>query len=345
MRARLLLGAAALCMAGFAEAQWWDPSVFVKPSDQAPPPFVYKRKIDIDRASTQVQKALLTRDFAKVERMHDEFLALQQAGGNGRWMLESVKRGFGAAVRLAQDRAQVQSLIAGWKESVPDSKLRPSFEAEAWMASGWSHRGNDYASTVSPEAMKLFREDHVRAMKVLKDSEGKGKESPLWYAAALSIAGVTEQPSSVLDAIFNEGTARYPLYLPLYSTRLNFLLPQWGGDFGQVDEFIRRTVLHTQATEGTALYATLYSGVRRSMEAKDFSAGTKLSWNLMRHAFEDGIVLDGEREWLNTYATFACIAEDRITLRRLLKRLGAQADLGLGIAGVSPDLCTEMARE
>jgi hypothetical protein len=345
--ARALVAALALCASGVAAAQWWDPGTPQRrpPSEPRNSPYVYKRTADIGRASVQVQRALQAGDIAKVEKMHDEFLALQQAGGNGRWMMQSVGLAFDLALpAIAKDPARLRSFLADLKERFPDSTLRPSLEASAWMASGWNHRGHGYASTVSPEAMKLFREDHARALAALQEGEARGKGSPLWYQAAMSIAGVTGQPPAVLDAIFEEGATRYPLDQRLYDTRLNFLLPQWGGSVEGVDAFIRRAVLRTQATEGTSLYATLYYRVRRGRPEKDFFGGTKASWRTMRHAFEDGIVLEGDEEWLNTYGTFACIAEDHVTLRRLTALLGQRADFGMGLDGVSPEVCAEMAR-
>ena len=344
--ARIILACLALCASHLAVAQWWDPGA---PSRRQPweprdKPFVYQRA-DIPRASHQIQLALRAGDIAKIEKMHDEFLALQQAGGNGRWMMQSVGLAFDIALpSIAEDPARLRSFLAGLKERFPDSRLRPSIEAAAWMASAWNHRGHGYASTVSPEAMKLFREDHARALKALKDGEARGKASPLWFQAAMSIAGVTGQPPAVLDAIFKEGAGRFPLDLRLYDTRLNFLLPQWGVTYGRVDYFIRDAVLRTQATEGTSLYAVLYYRVRRDRQEKDFFGGTKASWPLMRHAFEDGIALDGDDGWLNVYGTFACIAEDHVTLRRLATRLGERADFGAGLQGVSPEVCAEMAR-
>jgi hypothetical protein len=347
VRIRVFLAGLALCAACLANAQWWDTQAPpLRPFETANKPVVYKRHAHIERASAEIQEALMAGDIAKIERMHDEFLVLQQAGGNGRWMMKSVGLAFDVALpRIVQDRARVQALVASWKERYPDSKLLPSFEAAVWMASGWNHRGHGYASGVSPEAMKLFREDHARAMKVLKDGEAKGKGSPLWYQSAMSVAGVTGQPPEVVDAIFEEGAARFPLDLRLYETRLNFLLPKWGGSYERVDEFIRRAVLRTQATEGTSLYSVLYYRVRRGREEKDFFGGTKASWKLMRHGFEDGVVLEGDDAWLNVYATFACIAEDHVTLRRLAAQLGDRAQIGVALEGVSPDVCAEMARQ
>jgi hypothetical protein len=338
-----LLAMVALGPLSPANAQWWDSNT--PPGKRAfGAPVAYKR-LDIERANMEIQKAIDAGDIAKIERMHDEFLALQAAGGNGRWMMQAVGSAFDAKLPLiVQDRARFDALTAKWREQFPDSKLRPAFESEAWRASAWNHRGTGYASTVSPEAMKLFEQDHAKALAALKAGGEKGKESPLWYQSAMSIAGVTGQPAQVMDSLFEEGTRRFPLDLRIYETRLNFALPQWGGSFEKVDKVVRDAVMRTQSVEGTTLYATLYYRVRRGYPETNFFGGTKASWKVMRHAFEDGMALDGDVDWLNVYATFACMAEDHITLKRLLARLGDRAEVGLGLPGVSPEVCSEMAK-
>lgn len=341
MLAGLLLALAA----SSADAQWWDPRP-VGGRMMPPTATVVLTRADIERASVAIQRALAAGDIEKVERMHDEFLALEQAGGNGRWMMEAFGLAFQTALPgLTKDRVKILNLIAGWKERFPQSKLLPALEAGAWMASAWNARGHGYASTVSPEGMKAFRDDNARAMEVLKQSEGSAKDSPLWYEEALSVAGVTGQPDAVMDAIFDEGASRFPLYYRLYATRVNFLLPQWGGSYASVDDFVRKAVLRTQATEGTSFYAWLYGSVRRSFDGENFFKGTKASWKLMRHGFEDGLAIDDDWVWLNTYAAFACMAEDRPTLRRLLDRLGKDANFELLLRNMSQEVCMAMARE
>ena len=56
------------------------------------------------------------------------------------------------------------------------------------------------------------------------------------------------------------------------------------------------------------------------------------------------VTVENDTLTLNGYATFACMAGDRETLRRVLARLGSAADLGFGLQFVSPDACMEMAR-
>jgi hypothetical protein len=274
--------------------------------------------------------------------MHDEFLEMMQAGGNGSRMMGAIDDALQEAFH-AERVAQYKALFAAWREGAPASKMRPAAEARMWYSLAWDARGGGYASEVPPESMKAFREDVDRAAAILRDSGEAGKASPLWYNVAIGVAGARGEDARVLDGIFAEGARRYPGHVGQYFARLNFLLPQWGGSWERVDSFIRDAVMRTQAAEGTWLYANLYSSVSGTFRGADFFTGTHASWPLMRHGFEDGLARGVGS--LDAYATFACMARDRETTGRLLAKLGPRASLGMGREGITTETCQELVRE
>jgi hypothetical protein len=343
IRFRWLLALALLSPVA-ATAQWWDPRVPMPRAQVTGFDYVYQRS-DINRASFEFQRGLHAGDIEKLERMHEEFLRLEKAGRNGRWMLEAISRGLEIGMPVAlKDRQKLLALLARWKKERPQSALRTVTEANAWFASGWEHRGTGFANTVSPEAMRLFRQDVERAAAALREGGVEAATTPLYYRAAIAIAGSSGRGHEVMDAIYREGIAKFPIDYPIADARRNYLMPQWGGSHEALDRFIRDAVKRTQHTDGTAVYARLYMAVARNVDQRDFFGSTKADWRLMRHAFEDAIALENDSLTLNGYATFACMAGDRETLRRVLVRLGSSADLGLGLEFVSPDACVEMAR-
>jgi hypothetical protein len=340
MKVRLLSAAAlAACLAAAGvSAQWWDEA---RGGGRMIFPGQYTRP-DIDRARLAIQRAMHAGDFEKLERMHDEFLKLQLAAGPGRFMLSSFRDMFSAA---GSDRPRLAAMFERWKRERPKSPLRAVLESAAWVDSAWSHRGTGYASSVSPEAMRLFKADIERAAKVLQEVSPGERSTPIWYSQAVAIAALGGRPPEVLDALFEEGVAKFPIDWALHEYRLNFLLPQWGGSYPQMERFIRATVLRTQASEGTSMYARLWlNQVGLIPEQKDFFGTTGADWRVMRHAFEDAITLEDSLTFRNGYAGFACMAGDRETLRRVLAGLGERADLGGMGRFVSPDACIEMAR-
>lgn len=345
MRAR---GLAAACMAACAfactsaAAQWWNPNSMIAPGkwEFLSKSFVYTT-LEFRAAEQVVTQAVDAGDFRKLDRMHDEFLEMMQAGGNGSRMLDAIDDSLESAFH-AEKLAQYKAFFAAWREAAPNSKLRPAAEARMWFSMAWEARGGGFAPDVAPESMKSFREYVDRAAAILRDSGEAGKASPIWYSVAIGVAGARGEGARVLDGIFAESVRRYPNHVGPYFRRLNYLLPQWGGSWDQVDSFIREAVLRTQARDGTWLYANLYSALNGAVR-DDFFATTRASWPLMRHGFEDGLARG--LGTLDYYATFACMARDRETTARLLVKLGPRANLGLGRPGITTETCQELVRE
>jgi hypothetical protein len=337
--------ALACCFASIGHAQWWNPNSMIAPGkwEALKGSFVYTKYI-ADQATMVIQQALAANDFAKLDRMHDEFLAMALAGGNGSQMLESFNSGF--VWFGGQTPERVDDLFTDWARAAPTSKLRGPAEAAAWEALAWKARGNGYASEVTPEGSKVFRARLERAVQVLDKASPESRQSPVWYRVALGVAGSLGQSPAVLDRIFDEGAGKFAYYYPLYQTRLNYLQPQWGGDFAQVDTFVRASVVRTQSRWGTRIYAMLYGNVAQGYRGEaGFFQATRVTWPLMQHAFEDGITKPDDWEWLNAYAGFACMARDRDTTRQLLAELGAHADLSVWIPTLSSDACQDLVEE
>jgi hypothetical protein len=285
MNVRLLIAAALFALPFPAAAQWWD--------SEAPGRMMFAgqyQRTDIDRARVEVQRAVHAGDIDKLERMHEEFLRLQKAAGPGRFMMAA----FNDTAELAgRDRPRLAQMLARWKQERPSSALRPAIEAAAWMHEAWSHRGSGYANTVSPEAMKLFQAALDRGARVLQEAGPEARTTPLYFSQAVAIAGAGGAPARVLDALFEDGVARFPIDWSLHHFRLNFLQPQWGGSYEDMERFIRAAVGRTQHSEGTGMYARLWLAMVRSLpQQKDFFGTTKADWRVMRHAFEDAIALD-----------------------------------------------------
>ena len=341
VKMNIAIAAALLFLAGAARAQWWNPTPAPRQPWEKEARVVYDEHL-AEVAQLEVQRALDKGDFAKVERMHEEFLGLMKAQGEGRNMPAAIGEGL---YRWFSNRPllQARKLVDDWRAQVPTSALLVAADAELWYTAAWKARGTGYASTVTDEGWKLFRENLDKATRALQDGEVRGKTTPLWYRTALAVAGGTGKPAAVQDAIFDEATRRFPLHRPLYETRLNYLLPQWGGNYDAIDRFIREAVKRTQAVEGTTLYAWLYVPVAGSFRGKDFFGETRASWKLMRHGFEDGLRDPVDIAWLNRYASFACVARDKDDTRRLLATLGRRASLWPAMDGFSPDACEMLA--
>lgn len=327
-----------------AQAQWWNnavqPGMRVGKIVVGAPPAAEARysKTVFDQARSVAVTAIFNEDFAKLERMHDEFVAGDIRATHGFFMVEAIQGAWDDQFRAGEYKPQFDL----WKAKVPQSRMRTLLEAIKWQRHAWEARGGGYGSSVPGESMKLFRERLSLAAKALKDSEPAGQDSPIWYWVALIVAGSSGLPQAEFDTLFEEGAKRFPYYHSLYYTRLNYLLPQWGGSYEAVDAFIAKAVERTKEKDGDAFYAWLYVDVARKFEG-DLFEGTRASWPKMRKAFKDMVARYPDAWNKNLFATFACRARDRETTGQLITELGAAASLGAWSPGFSTESCRRFA--
>jgi hypothetical protein len=191
--------------------------------------------------------------------------------------------------------------------------------------------------------MEVFGQWLGNAQKSLNEAGDGGKASPLWHWVALIVAGSTGRPGAEQDALLKEAQKRFPGYQPHYYTRVNYLLPQWGGSWREVDKFIKSASVATAAENGSAFYAWLYLDVSRKTRG-DVMIETEIAWPALKKSFED-MVARFPNDWnKNLFATFACRARDRETTARLMSELGAKAKLGAYSSGYNNETCARIAQ-
>lgn len=323
-----------------SHAQWWD-STTPGGVGTKPAPSAYTRE-DMARLRMTTAMALAGGEFAKLERMHDEFLRDRLRATDGQWLLEAFQAGIEGQFRGPE--ADTERYLRDWAAAIPGSTLLPAVKAMRWHRLAWNARGGGFASAVPEEAFQIFRERLDKAAAALGESPNAGKASPLWYSAALSVAASRGASSAAVDALFDEAVARFPTYHRLHYTRVNFLMPEWGGSLETVDAFVEKSVKLTAATEGEAFYAWVYIGVAQGVRG-NFLESTRATWPKMKKAFADMVARYPDPYNRNLFATFACRVRDRETTARLLAELGAAAKLGAYSPGITTEGCQRFALE
>ena len=345
MRSKLLTAFAALLSihSCVAFAQWWDPAdmtpPYLKGTPQAPK-IVYdyaKRRA----ARNAINAAIWNNEFAKIERMYDEFLSQKLRAADGTWLVEVVQTTFDTLFQATPE--QMTKVMEAWQKAIPDSKLRRVLEADRWQRFAWNARGGASASGTPGEAMQVFRERLGKAAQALEASAEVGKDSPIWYWVALIVAGSGGMPVAQFDALFDEAVAKFPSYQPLYYTRVNYLLPQWGGDYAQVEKFVDRAVKRTASTEGESLYAWIYADIAAKQRGRGFFDESALSWPRMKKSFEDLVQRYPDANNKAQFLTFACRLRDKETTARLIGEMGNKAEVINTFDGVNLETCKRFA--
>ncbi|HTS86260.1 MAG TPA: hypothetical protein VMG61_14215 [Usitatibacter sp.] len=294
-------------------------------------------------AISEILGSLAKRDFAKLDGIYAAYLARPTRTADGTWMLKAFPAAF-EAIFPSYPQGQVEEIFRDWKTRDPESALRPLAEAFAWQERAWAAKGGSCYQQSSSSQRTAFNALLDRSAASLREAESKGRDSPLWHVAAILVAGGQLRPAADLDGLLRESSSRFPGFEPLYAARMSFFTPAWGGDFGELDRFIRASAAQTQATEGRALYAWLYLDLAATPGCNNLFEQSQVSWPDMKAAFDDMLDRHPDVHNLNVYATFACRERDVETTVRLLAKLGSEARLGMWSRGVSTDSCRAMIR-
>lgn len=336
----VFLASSALLFCGAAHAQWWNPSDMTPPKFRGTtfePKVVYTSEL-VYHAKSAANGFLFSDKFDQLERMHSEFMASGLRATDGTYMVEAIQATFGESF-LVMDEKLAQGVMRSWEKKAPQSELRPIALAVMHQAQAWKARGGGYGAP--EETMRIFRERLRLAAVVLKENEAAGEKSPIWWWAALVVAGSSGVEAAQFDRAFEDAVTRFPSYKPLYYTRMNYLLPQWGGSFEAVDRFVADSVARTAATEGESMYAWLYLDI--AAKTRERFEQTGVSWTRMKKGFEDLVERYPDLRNRNAFATFACRARDRETTAKLLRELGDKAALGAASPGITTEGCRRFA--
>lgn len=258
---------------------------------------------------------------------------------DGRPRVAVIRDGYDQAFGRESDWSKSLARVEYLKKKYPNEAFAAMAEVRYWSAYAWNARGGGYASSVSDDGWKLFRERLEKSEMVLLDTKPYAAQLPGWYDEMINVQSSLGRPEEERDQVFLEGVKRYPTYYPIYFTMLNYLLPKWGGTWRTVDNLALWSVEHTRAQEGTTMYARLYWVVSGDPKVNLFK-DTFASWPKMKRGFEDMMARHPKSKWnLNNFARFACMAGDKQTFLKLRAEIGKDVFDGAWPQATSLDLC------
>lgn len=205
-----------------------------------------------------------------------------------------------------------------WRKSVKGSVEPDLVEVLMFRVWAYTARGHGYASSVSPLAMQIYLARTAMAAAGLHDAKTAAVNDPMWYALSLGVDRDQSVPLDRQRALFDQGAARFPGYIPLYRQMLTSLMPRWGGSTQAVEDFIR-SVSTKNGQSDPVTYARLYL-IYGNLEGNDT--------NVIEAANADPVLIkQGMKELqlrfpqsdfiLDSVARFACIDNEWSTYRSL----------------------------
>jgi hypothetical protein len=255
--------------------------------------------------------------------------------------LLALDEGFSDAFRRQPDWSVSLARIEVLKSKFPSTAFVTIAEARYWIDYAWVARGGGFASSVTSDGWKLFRERLEKAEKVLINTKSYSDKLPNWYDNMIIVQSALDRPADERDIVFLEGARKYKTYYPIYSTMLYYLSPKWGGDWETVDNLVKWSVDNTKEIDGNSMYARLYWAVSANLqEGERLFKSTRASWPQMKNGFEDLMSRHPNSKWnLNNFAKFACMAGDKKTFLTIRRQVGNDVMDDAWSQKLSLDLC------
>jgi membrane associated rhomboid family serine protease len=208
---------------------------------------------------------------------------------------------------------------ADWRRRVTASTMADLAEAMIFREWAWTARGTGFANSISSQNMAVYSYRTEMAAAALDDLADRASDNPLWYTLSLEVGLDQTKDREKLQAIFDRGWAKAPNYRPLYRRMLRILMPRWGGSYDDVDKFVNQIYAQTASARGYERYAELYSAYAQlEGDELDLFIDSQAFWSGMRSGYL-GLLRRYPKSdaVLNSFANFACRANDKETYNRL----------------------------
>lgn len=271
-------------------------------------------------------------DFAALEKQNALLKQPGHISADGASELELFRDGLDVVIQNGSgDREsyllELEKLTLQWTTEHPQSALAHILYARVLAAHGWSYRGTGSAREVPPQALEDFRSYMRRAADYLTKHADVAMTDSSAHATLLNIGKGLGWDQQQLAAVAQEGLKRNPEDIRLYVEVMIALLPQWGGDAGKLDRYIRQVAGQTKANHGMGMYFRLYSAAAEEEYGHALFLETGVDWAMMKQGFQDIQARYPSPTRRSRYAYMACLAQDKEALLAALNELGSTIDV------------------
>lgn len=274
-------------------------------------------------------RALLDqKDYAALNAAADQALTSKERFSNGLWKVARFYDAFGASDQEPDTvwNARLQQLN-GWLIATPRHVAPYVAIGEFYTNFAWKARGSDWASKVTQDGWRLFRERLGAANAILDRALTLGNQNPAYWTTRHIVARGLDWPTFQTNAIFAAGVKAEPQYEELYIAHAMAILPRWGGQPGEMEQF---ALAATKVPGG--LGEEIYARIVFAMDDMhgDVFKRTKLDWSLANNGCK--VLMEkypDEPSIISEYAKIACRIGDTSRARQLFEELDDRVDLRL----------------
>lgn len=282
--------------------------------------------------------------FSVLEEMASEALKSRRRTSSGSWLYPQVYAWAGASNE--KQYLEMEAKARQWIAKNPRSTPAHLTYARLLINHAWMLRGGGFAHQVAEAGWSGFGEQLGKARSVLEQAREFSQTDPEWHRMILQVA--TEQSWSDKDfyKALEDALEAHPSYTEIYFAAARRFQPRWGGNLKQTNALLDRAVSLTKESEGTSYYARLYLNARNDDDVGgNLIDQLRSAWPRLRSAFDD-LIQRYPTTWnRNGYASFACLAGDKVATREQMSKIGDDVQRGIWSDSVSPDACRRWADE
>ncbi|WP_144394402.1 DUF4034 domain-containing protein [Pleionea sediminis] len=270
----------------------------------------------------QSKQLLLNKQFTALNKMSHRFVEKQSRLPDGRWKITFMS--FLGDLDKNNSKTSFErnmSLVNEWIKETPNAPLAYLTKAKLWISYAFVARGERYAHSVPKDKWPIFYERIRRAREVLETSKVITQDHPVFYTTMISIAKLQGWREEELRTIYDRGTSKFPGYYFIYFYVADYYLPRWQGSKQKLREFVEDAVERSKKQEGMTLYARIYWYLKWALYVRTFQPGNA-EWPKMKQGFTRIMKDYPNSTWnLNSFAFYACLAEDWKKGKELLARI------------------------
>ncbi len=277
----------------------------------------YQYQVRVNEIGTAFKRG----ELAYLERMAARLRKYQSRYPDGSWQLYYFYDGLehGNSSFSLHKRPDFRLALEKWAAAYPDSCTPRIALAITQRDYAWEDRGSGWASEVTPEGWKGFREHLDLAEKWCGEAESKPDKDPYLYATWITVALGRGSSKTYMRTLLNKGMEIDPSCLTLYTAMCMTLLPRWGGSREEIKQFFLTVHEQTKENMGEKMYAY----VADSQFCPGAVYGDSADWNLVKAGFEQILTEFPQTNfYLNRYCLLACVFGDKEKARELFGRIG-----------------------
>ena len=274
------------------------------------------------------QKLLEEENFAELDRIATELRtskAIYKNGSSKLWRLYRTVSSISKTEASDEVYDQQVQRLAKWAEAIPESQTPQIALARCWFEWGFYSRGSGFAGEVTEEGWDNLRTRSTIAEKILDHVQEQFKHPDFcYYRTRIDVSrGLGNSPSQklVFDALKQDPQCIHPM-----AGMITCLLPRWGGEPGELEEFIDNVVEKTEEQSGQYFYA-IYASLMRSWYGDESIRTHKVDWNRVLKGLDDWERITGALQGADPLAPMAVQFGDWETAQRIILATGDNPDL------------------